>query len=81
MGYLAQITDTGVEVEVHRFDTKELAEHYVTRGRRYVFDRHEVWGMTAGLDFYKGADKERASVRGKIIDGKPLWQAVFWKAS
>lgn len=76
MGCLVEKTDTGVEIELHVFDTKADAAHYVTRPRRYTFERHEPWSFTPGYDFYKGAvEGERASVRQ---GPHGLWRAAFW---
>jgi hypothetical protein len=85
MGCEVQKTDTGVEVDVHRFDTKEAAEHYLTVGRRYTYDRHETWGLTSGIDFYQGPNPGlRASLREKFergpISATPWhgWSVAFW---
>lgn len=75
MGCMVEKTDTGVEIDVHVFDTKADAEHYVTRSRRYAFERHDTWGTTPGFDFYNGAiPGERAVIRAA---GK-AWRAAFW---
>lgn len=80
MGCRVEKTATGVEIDVHVFDTKDDAVHYVTRSRRYTFERHEPWGFTPGYDFFKGAVAgERASVRqGPHANGVPTWCAAFW---
>lgn len=75
MGAQVEITDTGTEVEIHKFDTRELAKQYLMIGRGYKFDRHEDWAFTTGFDFYNGPiEGERATLRNK--DG--LWQVCFW---
>ena len=75
MGCLVEITATGVEVEIHKFDTRERAQHYLTVGRGYTFDKHEDWALAPGFDFYNGpVEGERATLRNK--DG--LWQVCFW---
>lgn len=75
MGCAVEKTDTGVEVEIHRFDTALDAVRYLTRARRYTFDRHEPWGFTQGLDFFKGSNPgERACLRYK----DKCWHAAFW---
>lgn len=79
MGHAVEITDTGVETEVHRFDDKESAERYVTRARRFTFDKHETWGMSRGIDFYNGGPGERAAIREDSREGWDGWKAVFWE--
>lgn len=75
MGHRVEQAHDGAEVEIHRFDSKESAHHYVTVSRAYVFRRHEPWGFTDGIDFYQGPQAEqRASVRK--FDG--FWTAAFW---
>jgi hypothetical protein len=80
MGCAVEKTATGVEIDVHVFDTKDDAVHYVTRSRRFAFERHEPWGFTPGYDFFNGAfPGERASVRqGPQANGRPTWIAAFW---
>lgn len=76
MGCLVEKTDTGVEIDVHVFDSHGDAVHYVTRNRRYIYERHEAWGFTPGFDFFKGAvEGERASVRS---GAGHTWRAAFW---
>lgn len=77
MGAQIDRTATGVEIEIHVFDTRALAEQYVKVGRRYSFDKHEDWALClGGFDFYNGpVEGERATIRCK--DGK-AWHAVFW---
>lgn len=75
MGCQVDITATGVEVEIHKFDTRELAKQYLTAGRGYVFDKHQDWAFTPGFDFYNGrVEGERATLRNR--DG--LWHVCFW---
>lgn len=85
MGCLVEKTDTGVEVEIHRFDTRDLAAHYLTVSRGYTFDRHEPWGVSSGIDFYRGRSPHfRASLREKTADGwktdsdRKFWSVAFW---
>jgi hypothetical protein len=75
MGCLVERTDTGVEVDVHVFDRREDAVHYVTVSRLYRFERHAPWGYVGEFDFYTGpSPRARACVRKK--DGS--WRACFW---
>lgn len=75
MGCQVEITATGVEVEIHKFDTRERAEHYLMIGRGYTFDKHVDWAFAPGFDFYNGrVEGERATLRNR--DG--LWHVCFW---
>ncbi len=85
MGCTVEKTDTGVEIDVHVFDTKLAATHYLMVGRRYKYERHETWGFTSGIDFYQGPNpEERASLREKTSShfGNPckktIWSVAFW---
>lgn len=79
MGCLVEKLDDGQEVEVHVFDTKLTATHYLTVSRGYTFDRHETWGFTSGIDFYQGPKPTlRASLREKTEAGRTLWSVAFW---
>src|SRR4051812_24591705 len=82
MGCEVKKLDDGQEVEVHIFDTKEKAVHYLTVSRGYTFDRHETWGMTSGFDFYQGpisSPTARAALREKRIDNRDVWSVAFWR--
>lgn len=75
MGHLVEITDTGIEIEVHVFDHRKDAAAYVLKSRGYTFDRHEPWAFTGGFDFYRGPNQgEHSAVSQR--GGK--WRAVFW---
>lgn len=82
MGAELAWTDTGVEIELHRFDACYLGEQYLA-SRDYLF----AWNInpipegpfrdrtTSGFDIYRGPlPGERAALRKK--DG--LWQVAFW---
>ena len=86
MACAVEKTDTGVEIEVHQFDTRESAVLYLN-SRRYTYERHETWGMTSGIDFYQGRKAgERASLREKPVSaryelsspGRMIWSVAFW---
>ncbi len=74
MGCMVEVTDTGVEVDVHVFDTKADAEHYVTRSRRYSL---AAFHGPDDFYFYKSAvEGEHASIRR--TRGGQTWRACFW---
>lgn len=76
MGCMVERTDTGVEVEIHRFDSLEAAALYVRVSRGFAFIRYlsgETWG-DKGFSFYAGPKEERASIRFRA----GYWQASFW---
>jgi hypothetical protein len=76
MGCRVEQAHNGDVLDVHIFDTKEAAEHYVKIARCYSFDRHESWVGTPGVDFYQGPDREdRASVHRY----QGTWRANFWR--
>lgn len=80
MGCLVEMTDTGQQVDVHRFVGKEAAFDYVQKARGYTFERYEPWGVTSGIWIFQGSEKQqRAAIREKTVDGKPVWQGTFWR--
>lgn len=67
------------EIDLHVFDTCEVAQHYLTVSRGYTFDHHKPWTSTDGIDFYKnGTPGLRASLR-KRADGR--YGVAFWGIS
>lgn len=71
MGCQIELSDTGVLVELHKFDFAALAKHYLTQSRGYRFD----YNLTGDFDFYRGPVRgERATLRRK--DGR--WQVAVW---
>lgn len=74
MGCLVEITDTGIEVDIHKFDFRERAVHYLTVGRGLTYDRQDSWGFSE-IVFYRGANGQRASLRKK----GGYWSAAFWQ--
>lgn len=75
MGCLVEKTDTGVEIEVHVFDTREAAQRFMQLSRLYRFDRHEPWFESYGFDFYNGPVEGE---RGAIRERDRAWRAAFW---
>lgn len=76
MGCLVEKTDTGVEVDVHIFNTWADAVHFLREHKGYSFDKHESWGMTSGFDFFQGPlVNQRAALREK--DG--YYRVAFWE--
>jgi hypothetical protein len=78
MGCEVQKTDTGVEIDVHRFDNVELARQYVLISRHYSYDQTFTWGLDGEIDLYHGPNPgERAAIRRdpRIAN---VWRASFW---
>lgn len=76
MGCAVEYTDTGVQVDVHRFDNRLNAVAYVERSRGYAINNAATAaGPGRGFEFYNGpVEGERAVIRP---EGK-LWRAAFW---
>ncbi len=75
MGCLVEVTDTGVEVDVHVFNDWESANIYITKSRGYKADWQPHFRALPGFDFYTGPVLgERCSLR-KV---GTTWRAAFW---
>lgn len=74
MGARVTLTDTGVECELHVFDSRPRAEGYLTIGRMFSHNyTDEVGGVT--FEHYLGRlPCDRAALRER--DGK--WHVAFW---
>lgn len=82
MGCMIEITDTGVEVQVHTFDTRRNAETYLTKSRGYTLDNsREAAEIPEYFDFYNGPlAGEKATLRAipsKYVGGA-LYRVAFW---
>lgn len=83
MGCEVQRTDTGTEIDVHRFDSLPAAQNYVIVGRRYSFTRQDSWGLDGNIYLYSGPNPgERAAIRrdgeASRKHGVEIWRASFW---
>lgn len=79
MGCKVELLDDGRTVDVHVFDTKAIAEHYLTVSRGYTFERTQPWGETHSLDLYQGHGVTmHASIRQRRGG---YWAVVFWDTS
>lgn len=78
MGSLIKHTADGIEIQIHVFDERTTAIHYITVSRGYTFNKHVDF-----IDIFNGPQGQRATLRlrthdrGRALD-KAVWVAGFY---